>query len=240
MKRTGTAALAIAALTLLWSLPAAGYQVIDVKNGGKVTGTVRFEGKVPAPEKLAITKNEEICGTQPRLSEEFVVSGKGGLANAVVSLIGVEKGKAFPKKSPRIIQRKCWFVPRVSLIPVGKRFILVNEDKILHNFRTMSKKNRALNIAHPKFKKKLRVKKKFSKPETMRIACDIHNWMSGWLLAIDHPYHAVSRKTGKFTLKNVPPGTYKLQVWHEKLGTQVETITVSANGEAKADFTFRK
>ena len=240
VKRTGFLALAIGIVTLFWNFPVWAYEVIDVKNGGKVTGIVRFEGKAPSPRKLLITKNQKVCGTEPRPSEEFVVSEKGGLVNVVVSLIGIEKGKAFRKKSPRIVQRKCWFVPRVSLIPVGKRFILVNEDKILHNFRTMSKKNRSLNIAHPKFKKKLRIKKKFSRPEIMKTACDIHNWMSGWVVAIDHPYHAVSRKTGKFTLKGVPPGTYKLQAWHEKLGTQVQTIKVSPAGVIKANFTFKQ
>ena len=158
----------------------------------------------------------------------------------MVSLVGVEKGKAFKKKSARLIQRQCMFVPHVALIPVGKRFKLVNEDKLLHNLRTLSKKNVALNIAHPKFKKTLRIKKKFKKPEIMRIKCDIHNWMDGWIFAIAHPYYVVSKKSGKFTLKNVPPGTYKLRTWHEILGTQVQTVTVPPGGEVKADFTFKK
>ncbi|MFQ5694336.1 MAG: carboxypeptidase regulatory-like domain-containing protein, partial [Nitrospinota bacterium] len=239
-KRSAVAALAVGALALSWTAPAWSYEVVEVSNGGKVTGTIRFQGTPPPPAKIRITKNPERCGTEPRLSEEFVVSKKGGLANVVVTLVGVKKGKAFPKKSPRIIQRKCWFTPRVSLIPVGKRFRLVNEDKILHNFRTMSKKNPSLNIAHPKFKKTIRVKKKFSKPETMRIACDIHKWMTGWVVAIEHPYYAVSSKTGKFTLRNVPPGTYKLRAWHEKLGVQTQTVTVGAGGSVKADFTFKK
>jgi plastocyanin len=158
----------------------------------------------------------------------------------VISLVGVEKGKAFKKKSARLIQRQCMFVPHVALIPVGKRFKLVNEDKLLHNLRTLSKENVALNIAHPKFKKTLRIKKKFKKPEIMRIKCDIHSWMDGWIIAIAHPYYVVSKKSGRFTLKNVPPGAYKLRAWHEILGEQVQTVTVPAGGEVKADFTFKK
>lgn len=240
VNRIGATALGIAFSALFWTFSAWGYEVVEVKDGGVVTGRIQFEGKAPAPKELRITKNENVCGVKPLFSQELVVSDKGGLKNVVVSLIGIEKGKPFRKKSPRLIQRQCMFVPHVSLIPVGKRFKLVNEDKILHNLRTLSKKNVTLNIAHPKFKKTLRIKKKFKTPETMPIKCDIHNWMRGWIVAIDHPYYAVSGKSGKFKLKNVPPGTYKLRVWHEVLGARVRTVTVPAGGEVKADFTFRK
>ena len=240
MNRNGLTVLGIALSALFWTFSAWGYEVVEVKDGGTVAGRIHYQGEAPAQKELHITKNENVCGVKPLFSQEFVVSKKGTLKNVVVSLVGIEKGKAFKKKSPRLIQRQCMFVPHVSLIPVGKQFRLVNEDKLLHNLRTLSKKNAALNIAHPKFKKTLRIKKKFKKPEVMRIKCDIHNWMAGWLFAIGHPYYAVSRKSGKFTLKNVPPGTYKLQAWHGVLGTQVQTVTVPAGGEVKADFTFKK
>ncbi len=240
MRRQGFLALAIGLLTVSGSYSAWGYEAVKVKNGGTVTGTIRFEGQAPAPIKLPVTKNQNVCGPEPHTFYQVAVSPKGGLANVWVSLIDIQKGKALPKKGSTILQKKCWFEPRITLVPLGVRFTLVNDDKILHNFRTLSRKNTSLNIAHPKFKKNLSVKKTFSKPELMKIACDIHNWMTGWLVAVDHPYNVVSGQDGTFTLKDVPPGSYKLQAWHEKLGTQVQTITVPAGGEAKVAVAFKK
>ena len=142
-------ALGIVLPAMFWTFSAWGYEVVEVKNGGTVAGRIHFQGEAPAQKKLHITKNENVCGVKPLFSQEFVVSKKGALKNVVVSLVGVEKGKAFKKKSARLNQRQCMFVPHVALIPVGKRFKLVNEDKLLHNLRTLSKKNVALNESMP-------------------------------------------------------------------------------------------
>jgi len=81
---------------------------------------------------------------------------------------------------------------------------------------------------------------KFPKPEVMvPVKCNIHGWMHAYIGVLDHPYFTVTGEDGKFTIANLPPGTYTLAVWTQTLGTQQQTITVPARGSAKADFTFQ-
>jgi hypothetical protein len=91
--------------------------------------------------------------------------------------------------------------------------------------------NASINKAQPKFKKLLT--EKFEKSEIVKVTCDAHSWMLGWLIVSDHPYVAVTNDKGEFTLKNVPPGNYKIEVWQETLGKKVQNITVKPKQETK-------
>ncbi len=71
------------------------------------------------------------------------------------------------------------------------------------------------------------------------VKCNIHGWMHAYIGVVDHPYFAVSKDDGTFTIPNLPPGTYTLTVWTEKLGTQEQQITISPQQHAVADFTFK-
>ena len=56
--------------------------------------------------------------------------------------------------------------------------------------------------------------------------CDVHGWMNAYVGVLDHPYFAVTKTDGMFSIPNLPPGTYTLAAWHERLGTQTQSITV--------------
>ena len=109
-------------------------------------------------------------------------------------------------------------------MPAGKSFVLINSDGILHNFRTTGTINPILNKAQPKFKKRLKIK--IDKPEIIRINCDIHEWMKGWLVVAQHPYYSLTDEAGSFEIANIPPGAYTLELWHETLGKQTRKVTV--------------
>ena len=67
----------------------------------------------------------------------------------------------------------------------------------------------------------------FDKKEVMvPFKCDVHGWMNAYVGVLDHPYFAVTDKSGKFELKSLPPGTYTIEAWHEKLGTQTASVTL--------------
>ena len=72
-----------------------------------------------------------------------------------------------------------------------------------------------------------------------RIKCDVHPWMVGYVGVMKHPFFAVTGKDGQFTLKGLPAGTYTVEAWHEKLGTQDPQVTLSDGGTATVSFSFK-
>ncbi|MCZ6916612.1 MAG: prealbumin-like fold domain-containing protein [Gemmatimonadetes bacterium] len=70
------------------------------------------------------------------------------------------------------------------------------------------------------------------------VKCDIHGWMSGVLAVFDHPFFAVTGDDGTFSLDGLPPGDYVVEAWHEILGTQVHTVSVTADGMSEIAVAF--
>lgn len=207
--------------------------VLAASGGGTVTGRVVLVGDAPQPKKLEVSKDKEKCGTE-KLSEDLVVSSDRGIKNAVVSVPGL-KGK--PEATSALDQHGCAFTPHVLLVAVGAPVDILNNDGILHNFHTYSSKNTALNKAQPGFKKKMT--ETFSQPEIIKVNCDAHAWMSGWLVVTESP-SVVTADGGAFKLTDVPVGTHKIEVWHETLGKITKEITVKAGEETKVTIELAK
>ena len=226
-------------LFLTQSPPLMAYEAIETAAVGTITGTVKFQGKAPKNKKIPVTRDKKVCGKETKFTESLVVGGDGGVKNAVLYLTDIKKGKKFKSSSVfQIDQNGCQFNPHVLIVPAGKTFALINSDGILHNFRTNSTKNPILNKAHPKFKKKLKIK--INKPEIIRTNCDVHEWMNGWLVVAGHPYYSLTDGSGTFNIPDVPPGTYTIQLWHETLGQQTRNVTVKAGEQTKAAFKLKK
>jgi len=229
-----TRSLFIAALIL--TLPAgamAQYQGGPVSDGGSISGTVKFKGSAPAPKKLDVGKDKEVCAKTPKLDQSLMVNN-GNLANAVVTITDIKKGKAVEAKKVVLDQNGCEYKPHVLALQAGGSVEILNPDGILHNVHSYSKVNSPFNIAQPKFKKTL--EQKIAKPETFEVKCDVHGWMSGWIVATANPYFAVTDNSGNFKLTDVPAGSYTVEVWHEKLGKSTQKVTVKAKEDAKAGF----
>lgn len=211
----------------------AAYEGGDVKDGGSISGSVKFKGSAPAPKKIEVSKDKEVCGKTPKTDESLIVSN-GNLVNAVVTITDISKGKKMELKKVTLDQRGCDYHPHVLAFPAGSTVEIVNPDGILHNIHSFSKVNTAFNMAQPKFKKT--IEQKIEKPETIEVRCDVHSWMEGWLVATANPYFAVTDNSGAFKLTDVPPGTYTVEVWHQKLGKTTQKITVKAKEDAKVNF----
>ena len=216
------------------------YDGVDVKDGGSIVGNVKFSGSPPPREKLAATKDVEVCGKGELLSESLVVGAGGGLQNAVVYITNISKGKALQPSTSNghLDQNGCKYVPHVALVPTKTNLDILNSDGILHNIHTYSTKNKALNLAQPKFKKQMT--QQFDQPEFIKVGCDAHGWMQGWVVVQDNPYYAVTDESGAFKLTDVPPGDYELKVWHETLGEKTQKVSVKAKGETSAAFELSK
>ena len=227
MRRTVTAAtaLALVAGAAMWFVTGAGAQ-----GGGTVEADVKYNGAAQI-EKLKVNKDTEKCGTEAVI-EKVVVGGNKGLANAVVSVPGA---KGTTKAKATVDQHGCKFVPHVVVMQPGELEIK-NSDDILHNIHTYSTANPSINKAQPKFKKTMT--EKLDKPEFVKITCDVHSWMLGWV-AVVPGLAGVTDKDGVTKIENVPAGKQKVEVWHETLGKQEKEVDVKAGQTTKVSFEMK-
>jgi plastocyanin len=237
MKKFSLSAFLLVGLVALPFSDLLAYTGGDVKDGGSISGTVKFAGTAPAPKKLEVSKDKEAC-KGAKTDQSLVVSG-GNLVNAVVSITDIKTGKKIDTtKKVKLDQKECEYHPHVLAFPAGTTVEIQNPDGILHNIHSYSKVNPQFNIAQPKFKKTVDVK--IDKPEAISVKCDVHGWMSGWLVATENPYVAVTDNSGSFKLTDVPAGTYNVEVWHETLGKTSQKVTVKGKEDAKVNFEMGK
>jgi len=203
--------------------------------GGTISGTVKYDGTAPAPKPVEVTKDKEVCGLHPHFTEDLIVDSGGGIANAVVVVKGA-KGDMKPT-DVTFDQKGCDYVPHVLAFEAGSTVKIVNSDGILHNIHTYSEKNPSFNMAQPKFKKV--IEQKIDQPEVIKVTCDAHGWMHGWWVATDTPYFAVTDDKGNYTIANVPPGDYTVEVWQEKLGTDDQKVSVKDGTTATTNFSLK-
>jgi Polysaccharide lyase family 4, domain II len=195
------------------------YKQIHVTNGGSIEGTVVLQ-KTTGIDPVRVTKDQAICGMNKTL-QALVLGRKNGVQNAVVFLDGVRQGKEWNAgKTPVLDQHQCEYVPHVVILPSGSALEIVNDDPILHNVHlyTFGSVDQTLcNIAQPvKGQRTLIDQMRTVKARILEATCDAgHPWMNAYIFRADNPYAVVTDRDGKFKLENVPPGDYKLTVWHE-------------------------
>jgi plastocyanin len=216
------------------------YEEIEVSNGGTITGTVKFAGDAPATKMLNINKDQEACGHEKKPSDVLIIcKDTNAIKNVVVSIENIEKGKKFnhPSSNPTIDQKGCVFIPHVIAVPTNSTIDILNSDDVMHNVHAYAMKNSPFNEGVTGGGK---LPKTFEFKEVVPLKCDVHKWMTAFIVVKDNPYYAVTDESGNFKIDNVPPGTYKLQAWQEKLGKKVSDVTVEAGKEVKADFELEK
>lgn len=220
---------------------AADYKVVGggVKGGGTVSGRVSLSGPAPKPAILKVDEDKEACGGD-RPSDELLVGAGGGVQNVVVEIEGIKEGKDwdFPETFT-FDQKKCSFLPRVMLIKPNMPGEVLNSDTIGHNFHTISKGVYNINKKIQPGSKLVVNKNNIRRSGLVRAKCDIHSWMGGAWYVAETPYTVLTDKDGNFTLKDVPPGSYTLKVWHEKLGEAEQKIVVKGGETAKADVSMK-
>ena len=219
------------------------YKVAPVSGGGTITGKVSFEGKIPAPVKYIITKDHDACG-KGQVTRQEVDAKDGALRGVVVYLDKVKKGKAYPKAIQSVVvdQKKCAYVPYLQAVAEGGKVTILNSDAAHHNIHTYEIIGRAKrsmwNISQPRQRKKVVRRAKVRRSPIVRIECDVHNWMKGFLFVARNPYYALVGADGSFEITDVPPGKYSLRAWHPALGVKKKRIAISAGGKKAAAFTF--
>ncbi|MBI4523652.1 MAG: hypothetical protein HY695_07555 [Deltaproteobacteria bacterium] len=191
---------------------------------GTIKGSVRYAGAPLERKKFPVTIDQYLCGKEKE-AQDLVLASTNGISNAVVSLQNVPPGAKREWNFPpaKMDQKQCMFVPRVVLVPVGGNVEFLNSDRLLHNVRSGGKENPPFNRAQPHART---ISITFKTPEFLRVDCDLHSWMRGWVIVAEHPFYAVTNGQGEFFLDNVPPGRYTLRIWQESLGTVTHPVTV--------------
>ncbi len=197
-----------------------------VQTSGRAQGTGTIRGVVtmadpPPPATLAVNADQAVCGdTVP--DEVVVADAAGHVANAVVRLTGVPWPAERP--APRLDNAGCLFVPRVQVAPTRSQVLVTSRDDTLHSTHTYDDRNRTgFNIAMPF--PGLEINRPLRRPGVVRIECDSHGWMRGWIV-VSNDRGAVSGLDGGFVLEGVPAGTHELTTWHERLSAAPRTVTV--------------
>jgi plastocyanin len=228
------------------AVPAPDYFKVDPATAGSVSGVIRYTG--PRPARKPIDMSSEPACVEARkdthqgkaYDESLMVGRNGDLANAFVYIKAGLEGKTFAVPSAPVVidQSGCWFHPRVMGIQVGQVLKVVNSDPVTHNIHPEAVVNREWN--HSQGAGDPPIERRFMKPEVMiPVKCNIHSWMHARIGVLDHPYFAVTGSDGSFAIKNLPPGTYTIAVWQEKLGTAEQQITVPPQGDAMANFVLK-
>jgi plastocyanin len=206
----------------------------------RISGAIKFEGTAPKPTKLMMDA-DPVCSKQHATevyTNEYLIDGNGNLGNVFVYVKNYTGPKpAAPKDTAVFDQKGCEYFPHVFGIRTGQPLAILNSDPTLHNVHAVPTTNPQFNLAMPK--QGMRVTKTFNQQEVMvKIKCDVHSWMAAYVGVLDHPYFAVSAANGTFDIGPLPPGTYEIEAWHEKLGTMTQSVTVGENATGAANFTF--
>lgn len=215
---------------------------VDPATAATVTGTIKLDGTPPRGRRISMAAEPSCAaahGSHVPTTEE-VVTGEGNtLANVVVYVKSGLSGPApAPSGSVELDQIGCLYVPRVLAVQTNQNIVIKNSDKTTHNVHPTPANNREWNESQPEGAPP--ITKTFPREEiAIPVKCNVHPWMKSYIAVIGHPYFAVSDNKGSFTIKNLPPGSYTLEAWHEKFGTQTLQVTVAAKESKAADFTFK-
>jgi plastocyanin len=154
------------------------------------------------------------------------VSGRNPKARVgvVVHLDGVPGTFRPPAKPTTVDQKGMTFIPHVVALQKGGTVVFHNSDSVRHNVFTPDGDKYNLGTWGQN------ETKSHSFPATgiYRQLCNIHPEMSAVIVVLDNPYFAVTGPDGKFTIENVPPGSYTLKAWSEKGGEATQKVTVAA------------
>ncbi len=230
----GTGAwLATAAAAAGMLVPAAGAVLEgEVQATGRITGVVTMDDP-PSPGTVAVTSDQADCGDSVP-NEEIIADADGHVANAVVRVTGVPWPDGVPP--PRIDNVGCLFVPHVQIAPTRSALLVTSQDDVLHSTHSYDDRERTgFNVALPFAG--MEVDRPLRRPGVVRIECDSHSWMRGWIV-VSNDLGAVSGTDGMFTIEGVPAGTHELTIWHERLGAAPRSVTVAAGRTTEVEFTL--
>jgi hypothetical protein len=228
------------------------YEEKTVTDGGAITGKVIFKGTLPPPRPfgLIVYPDMELCerisdGKGHRLLQDFAISKDGGFQDVVVVVEEVKQGKPFPLAGPKIAIKDCSFTPFMSVIRDRQSMTFQNHDSVIHDIQTYAIEDtkRGDRIFDRAALPDSTLAQEVRLPKGQKIIwtqCGKHSFMQTWFYAVDNPYYAITSEDGAFSIKDLPPGRYRVTAWHPFMNLREQTVEAVAGAATVVNFEFGK
>ncbi len=209
-------------------------------HAGSIVGEVKFADPPPQLKSIRVTKDQDYCGeTLP--NETYLIDSQGGLKNVVVFIEDAPPGKAPDRQKENFLYNDgCRYAPHVLAFQKGERLRVKSHDPKLHIPHGYLGERTVFNLSLPFRNTTIDATSKIRHSGTMKVVCDTHAWMLGFVHVFDHPFFAVTNEQGTFAIPDLPPGNYLLKAWHEDGGIKSQEIVVPESGELRVSFDFGK
>jgi hypothetical protein len=227
-------------LLLLATLFGSLFTTFDIAYAGMITGEVKFVDNLPKVSPTKVTKDQDYCGeTIP--NESYLIEANGGLKNVVVFIESAPTGRpADPQKENFLYNDGCRYAPHVLAIQKGERLRVKSHDPKLHIPHGYLGERTVFNLSLPFKNTTLDATSKIRQSGIMKVVCDTHAWMLGFVHVFEHPFFAVTNEQGLFSIPDLPPGSYVLKAWHEDGGIKTQEVLVPESGDVRVSFEFGK
>jgi len=218
---------------------------LDPAMAGSISGTISFKGAAPQRVKIDMSQDPACAMTAAENdAEQYVVGKKGALANVYVYVkAGLPPNVNFPAKTAPVVldQKGCRYMPHVVAVQVGEPVEFHNSDPTMHNVHTLPavQGNASSDISQGPMGAPQ--SETFTQPEVMLpVRCNNHPWMNAFVNVSATPFFAVTDKDGKFEIKGLPPGVYTIAAVHEKMGEQLQQVTIASQTVSAANFSYQQ
>ena len=220
--------------------PPADAKRVDPATAGSITGKVSYDGPAPQNPTAKLDSDPACAREHPNgMALETILVSNGGLENVFVYVKDGLGNYYFdtPTETIKLDQKGCRYTPHVFGLRAGQPVEISNSDPTMHTVHAIATSNQEFNLSQPI--QGIKNTKTFTAPEVMvHFKCNVHTWMDAYAGILSHPYFAVTASGGAFELNGLPPGTYSVEAWHEKLGTQTQSVTVGTKESKTVDFRF--
>jgi plastocyanin len=197
-----------------------------VPASGRITGIVHLVAPGGTPLRSGAYPTRQVNRGTPAAAE---------IANVVVFVKNAPLEPTLPATRAAISQRDESFVPRVTAVTRGSVVEFPNFDQYFHNVFSLS---RGATFDLGRFRKGEKRERPFARAGVVKVYCHIHSEMSATILVFDHRLYTTPASNGSFAIDTVPPGTYQLSAWHERIGETTKTIHVAAGDAASVEFSL--